>query len=57
MKDDYENNDLKKKIMKIEKKIVIEFIKCVKQKNEQKLNFIVLLELDKYNKYTERRIL
>ena len=31
MKDDYENNDLKKKIMKIEKKIVIEFIKCVKQ--------------------------
>ena len=34
MKDDYENNDLKKKIMKIEKKIVIEFIKCITRKNE-----------------------
>lgn len=57
MKDEYENSDIKKKIIKIEKERGIEFIKCVKQKNEQKLNFIVLLELDKYNKYTERRIL
>ena len=57
MKDDYEKSDKKKKIMKIEKEIGIEFIQCVKQKNEQKLNSIVLLELDKYNKHIERRIL
>lgn len=36
MKDDYENNDIKKKIMKIEKEIGIEFIQCVKRKNEHK---------------------
>ena len=53
MKDDYENNDIQKRIMKIEKEIGIEFIKCVKQKNEQKLNFIVLLELDKHNKHMD----
>lgn len=57
MKDEYENSDIKKKIIKIEKERGIEFIQCVKSKNEQKLNFIVLLELDKYNKHTERRIL
>ena len=36
MKDDYENNDLKKRIMKIENEIVIEFIKCITRKNEYK---------------------
>ena len=36
MKDDYENNDIKKKIVKTEKEIVIEFIKCVTRKNEYK---------------------
>ena len=36
MKYDYENNDLKKRIMKNEKERVIEFIKCVTRKNEYK---------------------
>lgn len=30
MKDEYENSDIKKKIIKIEKERGIEFIKCVK---------------------------
>ena len=36
MKDDYENSNIKKKIVKTEKEIVIEFIKCVTRKNEYK---------------------
>ena len=57
MKDEYENSDIKKKIIKIEKERGIEFIQCVKSKNEQKLNFIILLELEKHNKHIKRRIL